>query len=54
MQSRILQLLKRHPTDRVAFEIAESAEREIDMHRRYSDFYSYGFFIVQPKREETA
>jgi SAM-dependent methyltransferase len=53
MQSRISQLLERHPTDRVASEIAKSAEREIDMHRRYSDFYSYGFFIVQPKRENT-
>jgi methylase of polypeptide subunit release factors len=32
----------------VAAEVAEEADREIEAFRRFSDFYSYGFFITRP------
>lgn len=50
MRTRIEQLRERHPSDPTASEIAAGAEHEIAMHDRYSEFYSYAFFIVQPKR----
>jgi trans-aconitate methyltransferase len=49
MESRIEALRTDHPNDPVASEIATGAEQEIAMFRRYSDHYSYGFFIVQPR-----
>ena len=50
MEDRITSLLEQHPDDPVAAEVAEEAELEIRMHRRYSDCYSYGFFVVHPDR----
>jgi hypothetical protein len=37
-----------HPGDQIAEEIAAKATQEIEMFRRFSNYYSYGFFIVQP------
>ncbi len=50
MESRVTQFLERHPDDPLATEIAAEAAKEIKMLLRYSDFYTYGFFITQPKR----
>ncbi len=48
MQDRIADLRERRPDDPVADEIATAAEAEIDVFRRFSDCYSYEFFVVQP------
>jgi trans-aconitate methyltransferase len=48
MRDRIADLRARLGDDPVAGEVAEAAEAEIDMFDRYSDCYSYEFFIVQP------
>ena len=48
MQDRIADLRARLGDDPVAAEVADGAEAEIDMFGRYSDCYSYEFFIVQP------
>lgn len=50
MRFRITQLRDRYPNDPTASEIAASAESEIDVHNRYSEFYTYGFFVAQPNR----
>ncbi len=34
--------------DTLATEIADEAENEIETFRRFSEFYSYGFFVVRP------
>jgi SAM-dependent methyltransferase len=48
MLDRIEELRARLPDDPVAAQVAAGAEQEIDFFRRYSDWYSYAFFIVQP------
>ena len=49
MEERIPEFLDGHPSDPVAREIADEATNEIEMFRRFSDFYSYSFFVVQPR-----
>jgi len=49
MEGRIASLREAHPDDPLASEIAAGAEQEIKMFRRFSDHYSYGFFVVQPR-----
>jgi SAM-dependent methyltransferase len=48
MGPKISELRRRHPDDPVAAEVAARAEHEIDMHRRFSEFYSYAFFVARP------
>lgn len=48
MLTRIEELRARLPDDRTAIEVVTAAESEIDFFRRFSDCYSYAFFIVQP------
>ncbi len=48
MQDRIGDLRKRLPDDPSAREVVAAAEAEIGHFRRFSDCYSYEFFIVQP------
>ena len=48
MQSRIERLRTRRPADPIAAEVADAAQTEIDTFRRFSDVYTYGFYIVQP------
>ena len=48
MQHRIADLRKRLPDDPSAREVVTAAEVEIDYFRRFSDCYSYEFFIAQP------
>jgi SAM-dependent methyltransferase len=48
MQQRVASLRARLPDDPLAVEVVEGAEVEIEMFRRFSDCYSYEFFIVQP------
>jgi SAM-dependent methyltransferase len=49
MRERIAALRQDHPDDPVALEIATGAVKEISMFERFSDQYSYGFFIVRPR-----
>lgn len=49
MQDRIIEFRAVHRNDETAKEIADSAETEIEMFRRFSEYYSYGFFVVQPR-----
>ena len=48
MQARIESLKARLPDDPIATEVVAAAETEIDMFKRFSESYSYGFFVVQP------
>ncbi len=48
MQERVASLRARLPDDPIAGEVAAAAEAEIDYFRRFSDCYSYEFFIVEP------
>lgn len=48
MITRIDELRSRLPDDPTAREIVTVAEVEIEHFRRYSEWYSYAFFIVQP------
>lgn len=48
MEVQVRQFLRKHSGDALAAEVAAEAEREIDTFRRFSEFYTYGFFIVQP------
>jgi hypothetical protein len=41
-------LKARLPDDPIAVEVVTAAETEIEHFRRFSDCYSYAFFIVQP------
>ena len=48
MQDRIGGLTSRLADDPAAREVVAGAETEIDRFRRFSDWYSYAFFVVQP------
>lgn len=48
MEARIPEFLDEYPRDEVAQEIAAAAEEEISMFRRFSDSFSYGFFVASP------
>ena len=48
MLDRIEELRARLPNDPAAAEVIASAEEEIGYFRRFSDWYGYTFFIVQP------
>ena len=48
MQASIATLRARLPDDPAALEVTTAAESEIEVFRRFSDVYSYAFFIVQP------
>jgi hypothetical protein len=48
MLTHIEDLKARLPDEPVAVEVVTAAETEIEHFRRFSDCYSYAFFIVQP------
>jgi hypothetical protein len=54
MHDRIAKLRRDHAGDPVAMEIADRADREIDIFNRFSDHYSYGFFVVRPEWSSAA
>lgn len=49
MEGRIADFATQHAGDPAASDVVAAAEHEIQMHRRFSDWYSYGFFVVQPR-----
>lgn len=52
MEQRVAEFRKRHHGDIVAAEIADEAEKEIETFRRHHRYYSYGFFVVKPVKED--
>ncbi len=48
MRARLETLRARYPGDRAAADVVRSAEIEIDMFQRFSEHYSYAFYVVQP------
>jgi hypothetical protein len=48
MQARLSALHARLPDDPAAVEVVRSAQVEIDMFERFSEHYSYAFYVVQP------
>ena len=48
MRERVASLRERLPDDPIAGDVAAAAEAEIDYFGRFSDCYSYEFFVVQP------
>ena len=51
MEARIPEFLAEYQRDTIALEIAAAAEEEISMFRRFSDSFSYAFFIASPEAE---
>jgi SAM-dependent methyltransferase len=47
LQENILQFRARHARDTDAQQIADSVQREIDVWRQYSGFYTYEFFVMR-------
>jgi trans-aconitate methyltransferase len=54
MELRVEELRLEHPGDPLAAEIADGASREIDIFHRFSEFYTYGFFVTRPIDEGSA
>jgi SAM-dependent methyltransferase len=48
MEQRVAEFRAQHEGDTIATEIAEDADKEIDTFRRFSEYYSYAFFVVRP------
>jgi len=47
MRQRIQELRSRYTDDAEALEILDELAREPEMHRRYSDYYAYEFFVTR-------
>lgn len=48
MEQRISRLLDTYKDDPVAISVVQESAHEIEIHRRYSDYYSYLFVVAQP------
>lgn len=47
LQQKILQFRVRHDGETDAAQLADCVQREIEMWKRYSDFYGYDFFVMR-------
>jgi hypothetical protein len=47
MEKKLVAMKRKYRNDKKAQEIFDSFQLEIDMHRKYSDYYGYGFYIMQ-------
>jgi ubiquinone/menaquinone biosynthesis C-methylase UbiE len=47
IEKKLLQLTEKYKNDPDAMEILNSEEKEIDMYRKYSDYYGYVFYIME-------
>lgn len=47
IESQLEDFLTRHERSEQAIEIVQAERKEIELYRKYSDFYSYGFYIAQ-------
>jgi ubiquinone/menaquinone biosynthesis C-methylase UbiE len=48
LEAAIPAFVSRRRDDELAAEVAHDAATELEMHRRFGDWYSYGFFVVRP------
>ncbi len=46
-EKRLIAMRRKYRNDKKARAIFDSFQLEIDMHRKYSQYYGYGFYIVQ-------
>lgn len=49
MERRIQELINKYANDDEALKVLEELELEPEIHRRYSDYYAYEYFITQRK-----
>lgn len=47
LEKRLKNFRQKYQTDKNAFELIESIQLEIDIFRKYSDYYGYVFYIMQ-------
>ena len=47
MEVKLVSMKRKYRNDKKAQEIFDSLQLEIDMYRKYSDYYGYGFYIMQ-------
>ena len=48
MEQRIAELRARYVADAEALDVLKQLAQEPEMHRKYSDYYAYEFFVVKP------
>jgi SAM-dependent methyltransferase len=48
IEAKLAPLEARHAGDAAALAVVEEARHEIEMFRRYADYYGYAFFVVTP------
>jgi ubiquinone/menaquinone biosynthesis C-methylase UbiE len=48
---KVPNLRERHKADAEALEVIQMTEKEIDMYRRYSDYYGYVFYIAEKRNK---
>jgi hypothetical protein len=46
-EKKLIALRRKYKNNKDAQAIFDSFQLEIDMHRKYSDYYGYGFYIMQ-------
>jgi hypothetical protein len=46
-EKKLVALRRKYQNNKEAQAIFDSLQLEIDMHRKYSDYYGYGFFIMK-------
>ncbi len=51
MEKKLVEMRGKYQNNKEANAIFDSLQLEIEMHREYSKYYGYGFFIMQ-KRDE--
>ena len=47
IEKRVMRMKEKYKNNSTALEVLETEMREIDLYRRYSDYYGYVFFIAQ-------
>jgi len=49
MEKRIIELKKKYRTNKIALQVFERSEKEIELYKRNSDYVRYEFFVMQKK-----
>ena len=47
MEENLSYLTKKYQGNEIALDIFEEMRNEIDLYKKYSDFYGYEFFVMQ-------
>ena len=50
-EEKLVEMRRKHQKNNDAQAIFDSFQLEIDMHRKYSEYYGYGFYIMQNKSD---